>query len=151
RVAIAIALACDPDVLVLDEPTTGLDVTTEARILDLVQSLRQRTNAAILYITHNLGVILRLCDEVAVMYAGEVVEHGPVAETFARPRPPYPLALLDCLPRVDAPAASRLLPAIEGGLPDPGHPIDHCQFAPRCRLAADRCHREPPRWVRLNG
>jgi len=147
RVSIAIALACDPDLLVLDEPTTGLDVTTEARILDLVESLRRRSHAAILYITHNLGVILRLCDEVAVMYAGEIVEHGPVRETFARPRHPYTLALLECLPRVDAPAAGRLLPAIEGALPDPGGDIVHCQFAPRCPMAADRCHQERPAWV----
>src|SRR5262249_34603060 len=98
RVSIAIALACGPDLLVLDEPTTGLDVTTEARILDLVESLRQRSQAAILYISHNLAVIRRLCDEVAVMYAGELVEQGRAGTLFARPRHPYTLALLDCLP-----------------------------------------------------
>ena len=147
RVAIAIALACDPDVLVLDEPTTGLDVTTEARILDLVESLRQRSRAAILYISHNLGVIHRLCDEVAVMYAGEVVEQGPARPLFARPRHPYTLALLECLPRVDAPRAARLLPAIEGSLPDPAVATDHCLFAPRCRMATERCRAEHPGWV----
>jgi peptide/nickel transport system ATP-binding protein len=147
RVSIAIALACDPDLLVLDEPTTGLDVTTEARILDLVESLRARSDAAILYITHNLGVVRRLCDEVAVMYAGEVVEHGPVGPVFARPRHPYTVALLDCLPRADAAPAGRLLPAIEGALPDPAGAIRHCQFAPRCPMAADRCRREHPPWV----
>jgi len=144
RVSIAIALSCDPDLLVLDEPTTGLDVTTEARILDLVQALRKRSHAAILYITHNLGVIARLCDEVAVMYAGEVVEHGAVGEVFDHPRHPYTVALLDCLPRVEAPTVARLLPAIEGSLPDPGAEITHCQFAPRCPLAEDRCRRELP-------
>jgi peptide/nickel transport system ATP-binding protein len=147
RVSIAIALACDPDVLILDEPTTGLDVTTEARILDLVESLRQRSRAAILYISHNLGVIHRLCDDVAVMYAGEVVEQGPARPLFARPRHPYTLALLECLPRVDAPPASRLLPAIEGSLPDPTGATDHCLFAPRCRMATERCRAEHPGWV----
>jgi peptide/nickel transport system ATP-binding protein len=151
RVAIAIALACDPDVLVLDEPTTGLDVTTEARILDLVESLRTRSRAAILYISHNLAVILRLCDRVAVMYAGEVVEEGPAARVFARPRHPYTVALLDCLPRVDAPPASRLLPAIEGTLPDPAEDVQACRFAPRCRLADERCRREPPAWLEGHG
>jgi peptide/nickel transport system ATP-binding protein len=146
RVSIATALACDPALLVLDEPTTGLDVTTEARILDLVDGLRQRTAAGILYITHNLGVIVRLADEVAVMYAGEIVEQGPVGPVFARPRHPYTVALLDCLPRVDRPAAARLLPAIEGTLPDPRAEVRACQFAPRCPLAEERCRREPPGW-----
>ena len=147
RVAIAIALACDPDVLVLDEPTTGLDVTTEARILDLVESLRQRSRAAILYISHNLGVIHRLCDEVAVMYAGEVVEQGPARPLFALPRHPYTLALLECLPRVEAPPAGRLLPAIEGSLPDPAGATDRCLFAPRCGMATERCRGEHPGWI----
>src|SRR5579864_7915143 len=144
RVSIAMALACDPDLLVLDEPTTGLDVTTEARILDLIRSLRTRTRAAILYISHNLGVIAQLCDRVGVMYAGELVESGTVGEVFARPTHPYTLALLRCLPRLDAPPARRLLPAIEGSLPDPAAPLSHCQFAPRCGLAEDRCRRERP-------
>ena len=151
RVSIAIALACDPDVLVLDEPTTGLDVTTEARILDLVESLRERSHAAILYISHNLAVIRRLCDLVAVMYAGEVVERGSAARVFARPRHPYTVALLDCLPRVDAPPSGRLLPAIEGAQPDPAGAVRACQFAPRCRLAVERCHREVPGWFEADG
>ena len=144
RVSIAMALACDPDLLVMDEPTTGLDVTTEARILDLVRSLRARTRAAILYISHNLAVIAQLCDRVGVMYAGELVESGTVGEVFARPTHPYTLALLRCLPRIDAPPARRLLPAIEGSLPDPATPLSHCQFAPRCGLAEDRCRLERP-------
>ena len=147
RVSIATALACDPALLVLDEPTTGLDVTTEARILDLVDSLRQRTAAGILYITHNLGVIARLADEVAVMYAGEIAEHGAVGPVFARPRHPYTVALLDCLPRVDRPAAARFLPAIEGTLPDPRAEVRACQFAPRCGLAEARCRQEHPGWL----
>jgi peptide/nickel transport system ATP-binding protein len=147
RVSIAIALACDPDLLVLDEPTTGLDVTTEARILDLVESLRQRSHGAILYISHNLGVIRRLCDEVAVMYAGQVVEHGPAGDIFDRPRHPYTVALLDCLPRLDRPPRGRLLPAIEGALPDPSAAVHACLFAPRCTLVEDRCRVEPPPWA----
>ncbi len=144
RVSIALALACDPDLLVLDEPTTGLDVTTEARILDLIEGLRRRTAASILYITHNLGVIGRLAHEVAVMYAGEIVEQGPVDAVFERPRHPYTVALLDCLPRIDRPPAARLLPAIEGTLPDPRAAIEACLFAPRCPLADARCHAERP-------
>ncbi|MHB8730792.1 MAG: dipeptide ABC transporter ATP-binding protein [bacterium] len=144
RVSIAIALACDPDLLIMDEPTTGLDVTTEARILDLVRALRRRTRAAILYISHNLGVIAQLCDAVAVMYAGEVVERGAIQTIFERPRHPYTVALLNCLPRADAPPAERILPAIEGALPDPAGPVTRCQFAERCPMAEDRCRREHP-------
>lgn len=144
RVSIALALACDPDLLVMDEPTTGLDVTTEARILDLVRSLRARIRAAILYISHNLAVIAGLCDRVGVMYAGELVESGTVREVFMRPRHPYTLALLRCLPRADAPPERRLLSAIAGGLPDPAAPVAHCQFSPRCAMAEDRCRRERP-------
>jgi peptide/nickel transport system ATP-binding protein len=146
RVSIAVALACDPDLLVLDEPTTGLDVTTEARILDLVEALRLRTAASILYITHNLGVIGRLAHEVAVMYAGEIVEQGAVEAVFTRPRHPYTVALLDCLPRVDRPPAARTLPAIGGTLPDPRVEVTGCLFAPRCALADARCHAEHPGW-----
>ena len=144
RVSIAIALACGPDVLILDEPTTGLDVTTEARILDLVADLRERSGAAILYITHNLGVVARLGDDVAVMYAGEVVEQGPVRDLFARPRHPYTLALMECLPHLERPAQTRLLPAIRGFLPDPTSAPTCCQFAPRCQMAAARCREERP-------
>ncbi len=144
RVSIAIALACDPDLLIMDEPTTGLDVTTEARILDLVRALRQRTGAAILYISHNLGVIAQLCDVVAVMYAGEVVERGAIQAVFQRPRHPYTVALLNCLPRADVPPVQRMLPAIEGALPDPGGSVTHCQFAERCPMAENRCREEHP-------
>jgi peptide/nickel transport system ATP-binding protein len=151
RVSIAIALACDPDVLILDEPTTGLDVTTEARILDLVADLRRRSGAAILYITHNLGVVARLGDEVAVMYAGEVVEHGPVRTLFARPRHPYTLALIECLPHVERRAAARLLPAIPGFLPDPTSAPASCQFAPRCAMAQDRCGHARPDLAAIDG
>jgi peptide/nickel transport system ATP-binding protein len=144
RVSIAIALACSPDVLILDEPTTGLDVTTEARILDLVANLRERSGAAILYITHNLGVVARLGDDVAVMYAGEVVEQGPVRGVFGRPRHPYTLALMECLPRLERRAVTRLLPAIQGFLPDPTSAPTCCQFAPRCGMAVERCRGERP-------
>ena len=128
RIGIAMALACDPDVLVMDEPTTGLDVTTEARVLDLVESLSARSRAAVLYISHNLGVIDRLCGEVAVMYAGEVVERGRAEDVFTAPKHPYTVALIDCLPRVDVPRMSRMLPTIEGSLPDPGARATHCSL-----------------------
>src|SRR5262249_51822584 len=105
--------------------------------------------AAILYITDKLGVIHGVWDEVAVMYAGEVVEQGPARQVFARPRHPYTVALLDCLPRVDAPPERRTLAAIEGALPDPTGELHGCQFAPRCRLAADRCCEAPPPWVEV--
>jgi len=144
RVSIAIALACDPDLLIMDEPTTGLDVTTGARILDLVRALRQRTGAAILYISHNLGVIAQLCDAVAVMYAGEVVERGAIQAVFERPRHPYTVALLNCLPHADAPPTERVLPAIEGTLPDPTSRATHCQFAERCPMAEARCRQDHP-------
>jgi peptide/nickel transport system ATP-binding protein len=149
RVSIAIALACHPDLLIMDEPTTGLDVTTEARILDLIRSLRRQAGAAILYISHNLGVVAQLCDDVAVMYAGELVEQGAVDQVFSDPRHPYTVALLACLPRVDVPPARRTLPAIEGSLPDPRAAIAHCQFAERCAMAEDRCRSEHPDLFRV--
>ena len=117
RVVIAMALACDPQLLILDEPTTGLDATVEAEVLDLVATLRDETGAAVLLIAHNLGVVRRICDRVGVMYAGTIVEEGPAAEVFDNPQHPYTVGLLRCLPRRGASKSERRLDTIPGSLP----------------------------------
>ena len=137
RVLIAMSFACDPELLILDEPTTGLDVTTEAHILDLVADLKDRYGAAILYITHNLGVVARFCHRVAVMYAGEIVEEGPVARVFQQPAHPYTRSLLTCIPRLDLSKHDRPLSAIEGQLPSLSEIPPGCIFADRCEHADD--------------
>jgi peptide/nickel transport system ATP-binding protein len=144
RVLIAVALACDPDLLIMDEPTTGLDVTTEARILDLVNDLKQRVNAAIIYISHNLGVIARVCDRVAVMYAGELVETATVPQLFATPRHPYTLGLLGSVPRLGTSKSDASLRSIPGRIPSPVNPPSGCVFSPRCPYARDRCREQRP-------
>ena len=146
RVVIAMALACDPDLLIMDEPTTGLDVTTEATILDLVVDLKQRVNAGILYVSHNLGVIARVADEVAVMYAGQTIEHASVRELFHNPRHPYTHGLLSCIPQPptggetvtklrNIPGAVYAAAEISG---------EACLFAPRCPMAQDSCRTQAP-------
>ncbi|MFT4037966.1 MAG: ABC transporter ATP-binding protein [Thermomicrobiales bacterium] len=142
RVVIAMGLACNPSLLIMDEPTTGLDVTTEATILDLVDELRRTTNAAIVYVSHNLGVIARVCDRVAVMYAGEIVEEAPIDELFARPRHPYTAGLLNAVPNLSR--AGQPLTPIPGQLPKPGNLPAGCAFAPRCQYARDVCRGEAP-------
>ncbi len=144
RVLIAMAFACNPELLIMDEPTTGLDVTTEAHILDLVADLRQRFGSAILYITHNLGVVARFCHRVAVMYAGEMVEEGPVSRVFASPAHPYTRSLLTCIPRLDLSRHDRPLNAIEGQLPSLVDPPAGCAFAERCGHATDDCRGTAP-------
>ncbi len=149
RIVIAMALACDPDLLLMDEPTTGLDVTTEATILDLVADLKGRVNAGILYVSHNLGVIARVADRVVVMYAGQTVEQAPVRDLFKNPRHPYTVGLLSCIPRsiADAGAVTRLR-SIQGSV-YAGAQADSgaCLFADRCPMAQDRCLREVPESV----
>jgi peptide/nickel transport system ATP-binding protein len=144
RIVIAMAFACDPELLLMDEPTTGLDVTTEARILDLIAELRARHGAAILYITHNLGVVARFCDRVAVMYAGELVEDGPVDRVFARPVHPYTRGLLGCVPRLDASKRAAPLAAIGGRLPGLLELPPGCIFEPRCPERVPACRERPP-------
>jgi peptide/nickel transport system ATP-binding protein len=129
---------------VLDEPTTGLDATVEAEVLDLVQSLRTETGAALLLIAHNLGVIRRMCDRVGVMYAGKLVEEGPAREVFDQPRHPYTVGLLRCLPRRGARKEHRRLQTIPGFLPQIGEPLPACVFVDRCPLATDICSQDPP-------
>ncbi len=145
RVMIAMALACDPKVLIADEPTTALDVTIQAQILELVRGLRQRLGMGIIWITHDLGLVAGIADRVMVMYAGQIVEHGPVGELFANPRHPYTRALLETVPSVTGPRAKRLN-TIEGQPPHLGAHPTSCPFVPRCPHAFNRCRTEnPPR------
>ncbi|SDZ90057.1 ABC transporter ATP-binding protein [Rubrimonas cliftonensis] len=142
RVMIALALANDPDLLIADEPTTALDVTIQAQVLDLIGDLRARTGAGVLLITHDLGVVAETCDAVAVMYAGRVVETAPVAALFADPQHPYTVGLMAAVPRVDA--ARGRLETIEGSVPPPWSTAPGCRFASRCPLADARCRAEAP-------
>jgi peptide/nickel transport system ATP-binding protein len=143
RVAIAIALSCEPKLLIADEPTTALDVTIQAQILDLLAREQRRRHMAMILITHDLGIVAGRTDEVAVMYAGRVVERAPTPALFKRMRMPYTQALLAAIPRLDAPPHAPL-PAISGRPPDPTRPLDGCSFSPRCSHAGVRCHREKP-------
>jgi peptide/nickel transport system ATP-binding protein len=149
RAMIAMALACDPALLIADEPTTALDVTVQAQILDLLARLRRDRGMAMLLITHDLGVVAETCDDVAVMYAGRIVESGPVADVFARPRHPYTAGLLGIVGRLDAGVeageASARLREIAGTVPPLGRgPAAGCAFADRCERAAARCRNETP-------
>ena len=145
RVMIAIALACNPRVLIADEPTTALDVTIQAQILELIKKLRQDLGMAIVWITHDLGVVAGIADRVMVMYGGQVVEHAPVAELYANPQHPYTRALLETLPSVDATRTERLR-SIPGQPPSLTAPPSACPFRARCAHVLSRCHAEnPPR------
>jgi peptide/nickel transport system ATP-binding protein len=143
RVAIAIALSCEPKLLIADEPTTALDVTIQAQILDLLAREQRRRHMAMILITHDLGIVAGRTDEVAVMYAGRVVERAPTQALFKSMRMPYTQALLAAIPKLDAPPHAPL-PAISGRPPDPTRPLEGCSFSPRCRYAAARCQREKP-------
>ena len=145
RAMIALALACSPRILIADEPTTALDVTTQAQILALLTDLQRREGMAIILITHNLGVVAEMCDEVAVMYLGRVVEQGPVDAIFHDPKHPYTRALLRSMPSIKARVRSRL-PVIEGSIPHPYNRPSGCPFYPRCsEFMPGRCdHVEPP-------
>jgi peptide/nickel transport system ATP-binding protein/oligopeptide transport system ATP-binding protein len=143
RVMIAIALACDPKVLIADEPTTALDVTIQAQILELVRDLRQKLGMAIIWITHDLGVIAGIADRVMVMYGGQVAEQAPVRELFADPRHPYTRALLKTIPHLTGGRTDRLQ-VIEGQPPILSAAPTACPFRARCTHAFDRCHRENP-------
>ncbi|MCS6963133.1 ABC transporter ATP-binding protein [Thermoflexus sp.] len=144
RVMIAMALACHPQILIADEPTTALDVTIQAQIIDLVKRLRDELGMAIIWITHDLGVVAGLAHRVAVMYAGYIVEEAPVLELYHHPRHPYTLGLLGSLPRLDRRERQRLV-SIDGMPPDLLELSRGCPFAPRCPYAFDRCWEENPR------
>ena len=146
RVMIAIALSCDPKVLIADEPTTALDVTIQAQILELVRELRQKMGMAIIWITHDLGVIAGIADRVAVMYAGQIVEHAEVKELFRNPQHPYTRALLETLPKAEGERDKRLR-SIEGQPPNMNAAPTSCEFAPRCAHAFERCWAENPQRV----
>ncbi|NAZ35350.1 ABC transporter ATP-binding protein [Rubellimicrobium sp. CFH 75288] len=143
RVMIAVALACDPQVLIADEPTTALDVTIQAQILELMAELRARLGMAVIWITHDLGVIAGIADRVMVMYGGQVIEHGPVEAVFARPTHPYTRALLATVPKVSG-ERSRRLQAIEGQPPILSAPPEACTFRDRCPHAFETCFRLNP-------
>ena len=142
RVMIAMAIACDPRLLIADEPTTALDVTIQAQILDLLLELRARTGMALLLITHDLGVVAETCDEVAVMYAGRIVEQAPAERLFATPRHPYTAALLAAIPQFGPHV--RRLPSIPGTVPAPGQRPAGCAFADRCTRRLERCGQDRP-------
>jgi oligopeptide/dipeptide ABC transporter ATP-binding protein len=150
RVMIAIALACDPKVLIADEPTTALDVTIQAQIIELIKKLRQDLGMGIVWITHDLGVVAGIADRVMVMYGGLVVEHAPVAELYARPLHPYTRALLETLPSLDSTRTTRLR-SIGGQPPHLAEAPAACPFRARCSYVLDRCHAENPQLIELGG
>lgn len=149
RVVIAMGLAGDPSLLILDEPTTGLDATVEAEVLDLVRELRHETNAAVLLIAHNLGVIRTMCDRVGVMYAGKMVEEASSDELFEEPRHPYTIGLMNAIPRLGLRKTDRELSTIAGNMPSIGTSLPTCVYVDRCPLATDLCRTEVPPLVEL--
>jgi oligopeptide/dipeptide ABC transporter ATP-binding protein len=143
RVMIALAMSCKPKLIIADEPTTALDVTIQAQILELMKDLTKRFGVALVVITHNLGVVARYADRVNVMYAGKIVESGTAADIYHRPMHPYTLGLLRSVPRMDRPRGEKLIP-IDGQPPDLTREITSCAYRPRCGIAAERCAREVP-------
>jgi peptide/nickel transport system ATP-binding protein len=144
RVMIAMALACNPQLLIADEPTTALDVTIQAQILDLLAEMKSRLGMAVMLITHAMGVVAEVAERVVVMYAGRVVEEAPVGELFARPRHPYTQGLIRSIPRLDRAGAKTRLEAIAGTVPNLLEPMPGCRFAPRCRFVTTACTRAVP-------
>ncbi|MBP1970958.1 peptide/nickel transport system ATP-binding protein [Virgibacillus natechei] len=143
RVMIAMALACNPDLLVADEPTTALDVTIQAQILDLIKDLQERLDMGVLFITHDLGVVAETCDYVAVMYGGQIVEYEDVKTLFNNPKHPYTVGLLNSIPPNDHDIEGDL-PVIRGSVPSPADMPEGCRFAPRCPFATDLCREKLP-------
>jgi peptide/nickel transport system ATP-binding protein/oligopeptide transport system ATP-binding protein len=142
RVMIAIALACNPKVLIADEPTTALDVTIQAQIIEIIKELRDRLGTAVIWITHDLGVVASLADRVVVMYGGQIVEEAPVSQVYGTPKHPYTMALLKSVPRLDQKGTT--LTAIKGQPPKLSSAPSSCEFAPRCEFAYSRCLQENP-------
>jgi peptide/nickel transport system ATP-binding protein len=145
RVMVAMALVCRPPLIIADEPTTALDVTIQAQVLELLQKLRTDFGTSLLFITHDLGIVAHIADRISIMYAGQIVEEGPVSEIFTAPVHPYTLGLLNSVPRLDEIAeGQRRLRAIGGVAPEPGTMLPGCRFADRCEFVFERCHREMP-------
>jgi oligopeptide/dipeptide ABC transporter ATP-binding protein len=142
RIVGAVGISCEPRLLIVDEPTTSLDLTIQAQYLNLLRDLQREHGLALIFITHNLGIVAKMCDHLAVMYAGRVVEQGPVSRLFSAPAHPYTRALLGSIPSMTDPRTR--LTAIEGQPPDLAAPPPGCAFAPRCGLASARCHVEAP-------
>ncbi len=149
RVMIAMALVCKPKILIADEPTTALDVTIQAQILDLMENLKQKIGTSILFITHDLGVVAEICDDVVVMYSGRVVEKGDVKSIFANPSHPYTKGLLASIPKLGA--CAEELESIPGNVPNPKSMPQGCKFAPRCSCAFDKCREEEPGFYDVGG
>lgn len=149
RIMIAMALACNPEILIADEPTTALDVTIQAQILELMKDIRQKTDMSVIMITHDLGIVTDFCDRVLIFYTGQVVEGGSVRELFTDPKHPYTQGLLKAIPRIDR-QVDRL-EAIEGMVPDANAMPQGCHFHPRCPYATERCRREEPPLIELEG
>jgi peptide/nickel transport system ATP-binding protein len=147
RVMIAMALSCEPQLLIADEPTTALDVTIQAQVLDLMRTLREETGTAIILITHDLGVVAELADEVVVMYSGLIVERAPVARLFAHPQHPYTIGLLGSIPSMHQ--EQERLHAIDGQVPTPMTRVQGCRFAPRCPFVVDKCRAQAPPLIDL--
>ena len=143
RVMIAMALACNPKLLIADEPTTALDVTIQAQIIELLKELKEKINMSIIFITHDLGVISEICDKVAVMYAGNIIERGSIDDIFYNPKHPYTLGLLKSIPKINADEHERLIP-IEGNPVDLINPPKGCAFAPRCDYCMNICMEKVP-------
>jgi peptide/nickel transport system ATP-binding protein len=141
---IAMALACNPSILIADEPTTALDVTIQAQILDLMRDLKKNLNTAILLITHDLAVVAEMADRVLVIYAGRKIEEAPVRDLLRSPRHPYTVGLLGAMPRLGATQSGQRLAEIPGTVPSLLEPIAGCAFAPRCKFSDARCHAEIP-------
>jgi oligopeptide transport system ATP-binding protein len=137
------ALSCEPKLIIADEPTTALDVTIQAQILDLMKDLASERDMALLIITHNLGVVARYADRINIMYAGRIIERGTCKDIFANPRHPYTLGLLESIPRLDQPKGSKLIP-IPGQPPNLAELPPGCSFQPRCRFAQEKCSAEYP-------
>ncbi len=150
RVMIAMALACNPLLLIADEPTTALDVTIQAQILELMKDIKKRTNMSILLITHNLAVVAEMADSIAVMYAGRIVEYANTKEMFKNHLHPYTWGLLHSIPRVDKPKTDEPLPIIEGVVPNPYHMPSGCKFNPRCFNVRDKCRTTEPSLEEVN-
>jgi len=147
RVMIAMAMACHPNLLIADEPTTALDVTIQAQILELMKKLKEENETAILLITHDLGVVAEMCDRVVVMYAGQVVEEADVFELFASPKHPYTQGLIASVPKIGD--NKEILDSINGQVPSPQNMPNGCKFAPRCHQAMSICHEESPPTVNI--